>query len=120
MQTRFKQQQALEGVLMSNKAFQFFPLQRPYTQRCCYLLLSGVVYKFECGLCNESYYDESIRHLNIRSEEHIGVLPLTGKRVKPPNNSAVFSFDKFSILAHENKKYLLKIKEFLVIMRDHH
>ena len=71
---------------MSNKAFQFYPLQRPYTQKD---LISGVVYKFHCGLCNESYYGESIRHLDIRSGEHIGVSPLTGKKVKPINNSSV-------------------------------
>ena len=37
-------------------------------------------------------------------------------------NSAVCdylpSFDNFSILVHENKKFLLKIKESLLIMRD--
>ena len=46
--------------------------------------------------------------LDIRSGEHIGVSPLTGKKVKPINNSAVRdhllhcnhlpSFDNFSIL----------------------
>ena len=54
--------------------------------------------------------------------------PLTGKKVKPSNNSAICdhllhcnflpSFDNFSVLAHENKKYLLEIKESLLIMRD--
>ena len=54
--------------------------------------------------------------------------PLTGKKVKPSNNSAIYdhllhynvlpSFDNFSVLVHENKKYLLEIKENLVIMRD--
>ena len=53
---------------------------------------------------------------------------LTGKKVKPINNSAgrdhllhcnyLTSFDNFSILAHENEKFLLKIKESLLIMRD--
>ena len=91
-------------------------------------LISGVVYKFQCGLCNESYYGESIRHLDIRSGEHIGVSPLTGKKVKPSNNSAICdhllhcnflpSFDNFSVLAYENKKYLLEIKESLLIMKD--
>ena len=89
--------------------------------------MSGVVYKFQCGLCNESYYGESIRHLDIRPGEHIGVPPLTGKKGKPSNNSAICdhllhcnflpSFDNFSVLAHENKKYLLEIKESLLIMR---
>ena len=89
--------------------------------------MSGVVYKFQRGLCNESYYGESIRHLDIRSGEH-SVSPLTGKKVKSSNNSAICdyllhcnflpSFDNFIVLAHENKKYLLEIKESLLIIRD--
>ena len=39
-------------------------------------LTSGVVYKFQCGLCNESYYGECIRHLNVRIGEHIRISPL--------------------------------------------
>ena len=46
-------------------------------------LTSGVVYKFQCGLCNESYYDECVRHLNVRLGEYIGITPLTKKNVKP-------------------------------------
>ena len=109
---------------MLNKAFPFFPLQRPFPKD----LISGVVYKFQFGLCNESYYGESIRHLDIKSGQHIGVSPLTGKKVKPSNNSAICdhlvhcnflpSFDNFSVLAHENSKYLLEIKDSLLIMRD--
>ena len=86
-------------------------------------IISVVVYKFQCGLCNESYYGES-----IGPGEHIGVSPLTGKKVKPLKNSAFCdhlphcnflpSFDNFGVLAHENKKYLLEIKESLLIMRD--
>ena len=63
-----------------------------------------------------------------KNGEHIGVSPLTGKKVKPSNNSAICdhllhcnflpSFDNFSVLAYENKKYLLEIKESLLIMRD--
>ena len=81
-----------------------------------------------CLLSSHAYYGESIRHLDIRSGEHIGVSPLTGKKVKPSNDSAIFdhllhcnflpSFDNFSVLAYENKKYLLEIKESLLIMRD--
>ena len=54
--------------------------------------------------------------------------PLTGKKVKPSNNSSICdhllhcnylpSFENFSVLGHENKKYLLEIKERLLIMRD--
>ena len=85
-------------------------------------------YKFQCGLCNESYYGENIKHLGIRSGEHIGVSPLTGKKVKASNNSAICDhllhchflpfFENFIFLAHENKKYLLEIQESLLIIRD--
>ena len=29
-------------------------------------LTSGIIYKFQCGLCNEFYYGECVRHLNVR------------------------------------------------------
>ena len=67
--------------------------------------ISGVVYKFQCSLCNESYYGKSNRHLDIRPEKHIGVSPLTEKRL---NHQIMVlfviiysSFDYFSVLAHE-------------------
>ena len=134
MQTRIKLQQALKGVLNCCKLEIVFKCQKKLSNSFCYKdpipkdLISVAVYKFQCGLCNESYYGESIRHLDIRSREHIGVSPLNGKKVKPSNNSAICdhllqcnflpSFDNFSVLAHENKKYLLEIKESLLIMRD--
>ena len=46
-------------------------------------LTSGVVYIFQCELCNESCYGEYVRHVNIRIGEHIGISPLTKKQVKP-------------------------------------
>ena len=133
LQTRTKLQQALKGVLNCCKLEFVFKCQARLSNSFRYKhpipkLISGVVYKFQCGLCNESYYGESIRHLDIRSGEHIGVSPHTGKKVKPSNNSAICdhllhcnflsSFDNFSVLAYENKKYLLEIKESLLIMRD--
>ena len=90
-------------------------------------LTSGVVYKFQCGLWNESCYGECVRHLNVRIGEHIGVSPLTRKKVKP-KGSAVSdhlllckhspSFENFSVLTKENKKFLLQLKESLLIMKD--
>ena len=54
--------------------------------------------------------------------------PFTGKKVEPSNKKAICdnllhgnfvpSFEKFSILAHENKKYLSKIKKGMLIMRE--
>ena len=89
-------------------------------------LISGVVYKFQCGLCNESYYGECVRHLNVRIGEHMGISPLTRKKVKP-EGSAVSdhlllcnhspSFGNFSVLTKENKKFWLELKESLLMMR---
>ena len=90
-------------------------------------LTSGVVYKFQCGLCSEFYYGESVRHLNVRTGEHIGISPLTKKQVKPKNRSIAdhllfcnhsASYGDFDILTRENKKFLLELKESLLIMRD--
>ena len=39
------------------------------------ILTSGVVYKFQCGLFNQSYYGGFVRHLVVRSGEHIGISP---------------------------------------------
>ena len=53
--------------------------------------------------------------------------PFTGKKVKPSIKVLLviiyctvifYPLDNFSVLAHENKKYLLEIKESLLIIRD--
>ena len=87
------------------------------------ILTSGVVYKFYCKLCNESYYGECVRHIAVRSGELTGISPLTNKKVQPRKDSAAchhllncnnsFTFEDFSVLCHENKKYLIEQKESL-------
>ena len=90
-------------------------------------LTSGVVYKFRCGLWNESCYGECVRHLNLRIGEHIDISPLTKKQVNPNNSSVAdhvllyndsASYNDFSFLTHENKPFSLELKESLVIMGD--
>ena len=81
-----------------NKTLLWFSLQRP----CCSYI--------KCGLCNESYYGECIRHLTIRNSEHIHMSSLTNKRVQPRKHSVMYhhllhcshssSFEDFSILCH--------------------
>ena len=80
-------------------------------------LTSGVVYKFKCGLCSESYYGKCVRHLNARIEEHIGMSPWTKKKVKDSalsdhlllcNHSP--SFKKFIVLPKENEKIPIRIE----------
>ena len=52
-------------------------------------LISGVVYKYQCNLCNECDYGKSITHLDIRSGDHIGLFYLTGKNTKTSTNSTI-------------------------------
>ena len=134
LQTRTKLQDAIKGVLICCKLEIVFKCQTKLSNSFWFKypipkdLVSGVVYKSQCGLWNESYYEQSVRHLDIRSGEHKDVSPLAGKKVKPIKNSAVHdhrlhcnylpSFDNFRILANENNKGLLKIKESLLRMRD--
>ena len=47
--------------------------------------IEGVLYKFQCGLYNESCYGENVRYFAVRSGRHIGMSPLTSERVKPRN-----------------------------------
>ena len=72
--------------------------------------------RVQCGLCIKSYYGECVRRLNVRIGKHIGISPLTKKNVKP-KSSAVSdmllcnhspSFENFSVLTKENKKFLLE------------
>ena len=60
----------------------------------------------------ESYYGEFVRHLALRTDEHIGISSLTKKQVKPKNSSVdnhllfcnhLASYNDFSILTCENK-----------------
>ena len=73
LQTRTKLQQAIKGVLNCCKLEIAFKCQTNLSNSFRFKdpipkdLISGIVYKFQCGLCNESYYDKGIRHLDIRS-----------------------------------------------------
>ena len=133
-QTRTKLQKSIKGVLICCELQVNFKIQNklcnnsrfkdPVTQ----ILTSGVVYKFQCGLCNESYYGERVRHLAVRSVEHIDMSLLTTKRVKARKDSAAChhllncsylpTFEDFCFLCQENKKCLLELRESLLIMRD--
>ena len=134
LQTRTKLQKSIKGVLnccklrlifkSQNKLCNNFHFKDPVPQ----ILTSGVVYKFNCGLCNESHYGECVKNLAVRSGEHIGISTLINKGVQPRKDSAFrhhllncnYSpiFEDFSVLCHENKKYLLEPKDSPLIMRD--
>ena len=134
LQTRTKLQMSIKALLnccklqaiskIQSKLYIIFRFKGPVPQ----IIASGVVYKFACELCNESYHREFVRHLAVRSGEHIGISTLKNKRVKPANDSAVChhllnynysaTFQDFSVPFHENEKYLLKLKESLLIIID--
>ena len=69
------------------------------------------------------------RHLKVRSGEQIGILsPLTFRKVKPSKECAfcdnllncnnIPSFDEFTILTYRHHRYILEIKESLLVKRD--
>ena len=91
-------------------------------------LCRNLVYKFSCSSCNATYYGKTQRHLNIRASEHLGLTPLTGKRVKNPKEPAIIddileqghdaNFRDFTILRRETNGFKLLIKESLLISRN--
>ena len=93
-----------------------------------YKLLVNVKESFPVLSGIKIYYDQSIKNLEIKSGEHLEESAFTGKKANLSNNSAACdnlfhcnylpSFDNFSILAQENKKYLLEIKKSFLIMTD--
>ena len=132
LQTRAKLRKSLEGILNCSKLQIVFKNQNKlakafrFKDRIPKELTSGVSYKFQCGLCNKSYYGEFVRYLTVRIGEHIEISPLTRKKDKPKDSNVGDhlllcnhspSFENFSVLTKENKKLLLELKESLV-MRD--
>ena len=133
LQTRSKLMKSFKGILNCCKLEIVFKseikLTKAFRFKDCIPkeLTSGVDYKFQCGLCYESYYGECVRHLNVRIGEDIGFSALTMKKVKP-KGSAVSdhlllsihspSFENFSVVTKENKGFLLELKENLLVMRD--
>ena len=67
LQTRTKLRKSLKGILNCCKLQIMFKSQNKlakafrFKNRIPKELTSGVVHKFQCGLCNESYYGESVR-----------------------------------------------------------
>ena len=79
------------------------------------VLRSGIVYKFQCGSCNATYYGKTKRHFKVRMCEHLRISALTGKRVKGHDDPATkehhlfcndtSDFEDFLILATNNNDF---------------
>ena len=89
------------------------------------------LFKFKCSDCNVTYYGKTKRHFKVRISEHLGVSPLTEKRVKTGyQTTAIFDhifnsstcspaeYNDFSILARESNDFKLTLMESLLIERD--
>ena len=93
------------------------------------VLCSSVVYKFQCGSCNTTYYGKTKRHFKVRKCEHLGISALTGKRVKGDDDCLIKEhllfcnhtpdFEDFSILATNNNDFKVALMESLLINKDH-
>ena len=46
-----------------------------------------MVYKFQCGLCNEFYCGEYVCYLALRSGEQTGISPVSNKTEQPRKNT---------------------------------
>ena len=78
LQTRTKLQKSIKGVLNCCKLQVYFKSKKKLCTKFHFednvpqILTSGVVYKFQCGLCNESYYEQCVRHFAV-SGEYFGI-----------------------------------------------
>ena len=126
LQPRTKLRKSITGILNCCKLQIVFKIQNTLSNTFRFKnpipkeLTSGIVNRFRCGLCNESYYGDCARHLNARIEEHIRISPLTKKKVKPKGKVVISnlllcnrspSFESFSKLTKGNRKFVLELKE---------
>ena len=134
LQTRTKLRKSFKGILNCCKFQILFKSQSKlanvfrFKDRSPFDLVSGVVYKYTWGRCNYSYLGKTDRHLKVRSGEHIGISPLTFRKVKPSKEKAIQdhllncnnipSCDEFTIFAYGHHEYILEIKERLLIRHD--
>ena len=95
-------------------------------------LMSGVIYKYTCPNCNVCYIGCTSRYWEKRLSEHTHKSALTGK---PLSGGQIFapmqhqrsekcnpegplvSRDDFEIIGHEKNRYLLQLKESILIQK---
>ena len=88
-------------------------------------LVLGVIYEYTCAKCKLSYIGCTKRFWETRLQEHCHVSALTGKPLSglqvftPMHHSrsccTKISREDFSIIGHEKDKYLVQLKESLLI-----
>ena len=90
---------------------------------------SRVVYKYTCQCCGALYFVQTRRYLHTRISEHMGVSPLTGKKLATTSISSIqahihhthhtISPNDFSIIlsCHSSSNFELLIQESLLISK---
>ena len=83
---------------------------------------------FLCSCCNTTYYEDIEKHLFSRYPLHLGLKPLTGKRIKNPQlfpiNDHVLlkchggNYGDLLNLLNETDFFQLHLKESLLMKRD--
>ena len=91
---------------------------------CC----SGIVYKYCCSSCGESYIGSTNVRLKTRVCQHMGISDRTGNMVQTPTSSSVrdhslqcgtaFSLSDFNILDRIHSVYDLRLLESLYIFKQ--
>ena len=88
LQVRTKIRKAMKNTLNCCKLQIIFKSKRKLSNmfrfKDCvpYDFMLCVVYEYMHGRCNSSYYGETERQSKVRSGEHIGISPLTFKKMK--------------------------------------
>ena len=93
------------------------------------LLHSGIVYKFQCGSCNATYYSKTKRHFKVTMCEQLRISALTRKVVKGDDDSSIKEhilfcydtpdFEDLSILATNKNDFKVTLMDSLLINKDH-
>ena len=136
-QIRINWRKAHKGILNCLKLHIVFQSQNKsakafsFKNRIPKYFTSGIVYKIQAWLCNKSYYDEGLRHLNDRNGENIGISSLTKSNDKSKGSGVsdhlllckcLSYFESFSVLTKGNRKFVRNLvksfEESLLIMID--
>ena len=115
----------IDCSLMKGKSCSFFS----FKDRIPVLIRSRVVYKYTCQCCGALYFGQTLHHLPTRISEHMGVSPLTGKKLATTSISSIQAHihhthhtippNDFSIISscHSSSNFEFLIRESLLISK---
>ena len=91
-------------------------------------LCSGIIYTYQCALCNECYTGSTTRQLQCRIAEHMGRSVRTNRHLSKSPVSAIYdhsfktghdiSKDGFKIIDRNNNVSQLRLLESLYIFKN--